>query len=93
MGTVTYRGMPVKGGTIHFVPQANDRSSIAAKTDAQGRFRVIGDASGRPLTAGRYRVHIDFPEYGKNRKSELRKSELMVELRPKSADQFDFDLQ
>jgi hypothetical protein len=87
-GTVTVRGMPLTNGTVEFVPESDDRRTYAAKTDAQGRYRLNGSQTSPPLKPGRYRVTIAAP----GAPQQLR-SQLVTELLSETENVIDFDLQ
>ena len=61
-GKVTYKGAPVEGAIVTFVPQGNGRTATAT-TRAGGVFSLTTvDSSG--ALPGKYRVTVDKVEYG-----------------------------
>lgn len=61
-GKVTYKGAPVEGAIIMFVPEGNGRTATATTT-AGGAFSLTTvDASG--AIPGKYKVTVDKVEYG-----------------------------
>jgi hypothetical protein len=87
-GTVTLRGIPLTNGTVEFVAESDDRRTYAAKTDAQGRYRLNGSQTSPPLKPGRYRVTIAVPG-----KPQQLKTELITDLHPNAENEIHFDLQ
>jgi hypothetical protein len=61
-GKVTYKGAPVEGAIVTFVPEGNGRTATAT-TRAGGVFSLTTvDSSG--ALPGKYRVTVDKVEYG-----------------------------
>ena len=56
-GTVTWKGQPVKGGTINF--RSEDGKSVGTGTIVDGKY-LIPATSGLP--AGKYAVAISYPD-------------------------------
>ena len=56
-GTVTWKGQPIKGGTINF--RSEDGKSVATGTIVDGKY-TIPATSGLP--AGKYTVAISYPD-------------------------------
>ncbi|MGQ9575168.1 MAG: carboxypeptidase-like regulatory domain-containing protein [Thermoguttaceae bacterium] len=59
-GTVTYRGTPVEGATVGFIPEYGRPAS--GKTDSNGRFTLSTFAPGDGAVPGQHKVVIsDMP--------------------------------
>lgn len=68
-GKVTYKGAPVEGAIIIFVPEGNGRSATAT-TVANGLFSLTTvDASG--AMPGKYKVTVEKVEYGQGGTSSM----------------------
>ncbi|MEN6492778.1 MAG: carboxypeptidase-like regulatory domain-containing protein [Thermoguttaceae bacterium] len=56
-GTVTYKGAPVEGAQVAFLPDGSGRAA-AATTDASGRFTLNTAGSGDGAIPGSYKVIV-----------------------------------
>ncbi|QDV23188.1 carboxypeptidase-like regulatory domain-containing protein [Aureliella helgolandensis] len=56
-GQVTYKGEPLAGATVTFVPQAGQRAASGV-SDASGRFHATTLAAGDGAMPGRYKVTV-----------------------------------
>ena len=61
-GTVTLNGEPLPNATIEFQPLASGESSSVAKTDADGRYRLMYTLHTVGAVAGEHRVTIQTAE-------------------------------
>lgn len=57
-GTVTWKGKPVEGAWVVFVPQEAGGQAAAGITDAQGRYRLTTFVEGDGALEGEYRVKV-----------------------------------
>jgi hypothetical protein len=57
-GTVTWKGKPVEGARVVFVPQDPGGQAAAGITDAQGRYRLTTFVEGDGALEGEYRVKV-----------------------------------
>lgn len=57
-GTVTWKGRPVEGARVVFVPQDPGGQAAAGITDAQGRYRLTTFVEGDGALEGEYRVKV-----------------------------------
>jgi hypothetical protein len=57
-GTVTWKGQPLEGATLVFIPSDEKGESAAAKSDAQGKFEVTTFKQGDGARPGEYRVRV-----------------------------------
>ena len=64
-GTVTYKGQPVEGATVTFVPnvpfvpgETSDVKSATAQTDAEGKFQLTTFEAGDGAVPGEYKVTV-----------------------------------
>ncbi len=57
-GTVTYKGKPVEGATVTFVPDTADKPAAVARTDASGKFVLMTYDTGDGAVIGTYKVKI-----------------------------------
>lgn len=57
-GTVTWKGKPVEGARVVFVPQQPGGQAAAGITDAQGRYRLTTYVEGDGAPEGEYRVKV-----------------------------------
>jgi hypothetical protein len=56
-GTVTYKGAPVEGATVAFVPDG-DGKAAGGRTDASGKFTLTTVNPGDGVLPGRYKVSV-----------------------------------
>lgn len=56
-GTVTYRGAPVEGAQVAFLPDGSGRAA-AATTDSSGRFSLNTAGAGDGAVPGSYKVIV-----------------------------------
>jgi hypothetical protein len=57
-GTLTYKGKPVPGAIIQFVPADGAGRPSTGQTDAQGRFKLIYDRQHDGAAIGKYKVWV-----------------------------------
>lgn len=57
-GTVVYRGQPVEGATVTFLPEAKGMRSAGALTDAEGHFELMTFEDGDGAIVGKHRVTV-----------------------------------
>lgn len=57
-GVVKYKGQPVAGATVSFIPKEANKPPAQAQTDAQGRFRLWTYEPGDGAVIGEYVVTI-----------------------------------
>ena len=60
-GTITYKGTPVDGATVTFLPVDESGESASGKTDAGGKFSLTSVQAiegGRGVLPGEYRVIV-----------------------------------
>lgn len=57
-GKVAYKGAPVEGATVSFVPSDAKGKGAVGMTDASGQYKLTTFGSGDGAVAGSYRVSI-----------------------------------
>lgn len=57
-GTVTYKGAPVEGATVSFMPQDAKGKGAVGKTAKSGEYRLATFGAGDGVMPGSYRVKI-----------------------------------
>lgn len=57
-GTVTYKGQPVEGATVTFLPQKPGEPGASGRTDASGKFGLTAFEPGDGAVPGSYLVTV-----------------------------------
>jgi hypothetical protein len=70
-GTITWKGQPVEGAVVVFVP-TGDFEPAAGTTDAAGKYQLTTFVAGDGAQAGEYRVKVSKYETPSNEFSEFR---------------------
>ncbi|MHB8897999.1 MAG: carboxypeptidase-like regulatory domain-containing protein [Thermoguttaceae bacterium] len=57
-GTVTYKGQPVEGATVAFLPEVPSGTGASGRTDASGKFSLTAFDPNDGAVPGRYLVTV-----------------------------------
>lgn len=81
-GTVTFKGVPVAGANVTFLPREADGEAAVAVTDAAGRFEMTTGIRGSGARQGKYTVLIAKLDLPAGKPEEAAKQSLGMALKP-----------